>query len=169
VLCSQPNEDQESNFHRLWWVRPPTNKPAHQVFDSSIHSSSGLGLATVQDLLTSNAYISIIDRSPPDPNTHLSPKYVKLFLVDITKPAEIEHAVEETVAWTKETGAPLGGVVNCAGVGIAAKVRYTYLQYHLNAPLKPYIKSRSSIPSTTYTRLIYGTLLSPSTSPVRST
>ena len=35
---------------------------------------------------------------------------------------EIEKAVEGTVAWTKETGVALGGVVNCAGVGVASKV-----------------------------------------------
>lgn len=30
---------------------------------------------------------------------------------------ELRDAVKRTVEWTKETGAPLGGVVNCAGVG----------------------------------------------------
>jgi NAD(P)-dependent dehydrogenase (short-subunit alcohol dehydrogenase family) len=35
---------------------------------------------------------------------------------------QIERAVQETVAWTKKTGAPLGGVINSAGVGVAAKI-----------------------------------------------
>jgi NAD(P)-dependent dehydrogenase (short-subunit alcohol dehydrogenase family) len=52
----------------------------------------------------------------------LSPAAVKFFHTDITKLAEIERAIEETMAWTKETGATLGGVINCAGVGAAAKV-----------------------------------------------
>ena len=83
-------------------------------------SSSGLGLATVTDLLSAGAYLSIIDRAPPP--SSLSSHHVKFFKTDIKIPAEIEAAVEATVSWTKETRAHLGGVVNCAGVGTAAKV-----------------------------------------------
>lgn len=71
-------------------------------------------------MLAAKAYISIIDRSPPP--SDLSPSHVKLFQTDITKADEIESAVDGTVAWTKDTGAVLGGVVNCAGVGTAAKI-----------------------------------------------
>lgn len=45
-------------------------------------------------------------------------KYIKL---DITSTSEIESAVQAVVSWTKETNALLGGVINCAGVGVAAK------------------------------------------------
>jgi len=83
--------------------------------------SSGLGLATVVDLLSFPAtHVSILDRSPP-PESTLNSR-VKFFQTDITKVDEIESAVEQTVAWTKETGAVLGGVINCAGVGGAAKI-----------------------------------------------
>jgi 3-hydroxyacyl-CoA dehydrogenase/3-hydroxy-2-methylbutyryl-CoA dehydrogenase len=88
-------------------------------------SSSGLGLATVHDLLTSNAYISIVDRLPPPSNTRLPTEHVKFFQTDVTKLDEIERAVDGTIAWTKETGMVLGGVINCAGVGTAAKVKST--------------------------------------------
>jgi len=84
--------------------------------------SSGLGLATAHNLLNEpNAYISIIDRSPA-PAELLSNPHVKYFQTDITKVDQIERAVEETVNWTKETHARLGGVVNCAGVGVASKI-----------------------------------------------
>lgn len=82
-----------------------------------------MGLATVVDLLTSAAYISIIDLNPPK-DAALDPSRVKFFQTDITKVEHIEKAVDNTIAWTKVTGAVLGGVVNCAGVGIAAKVHY---------------------------------------------
>ena len=38
------------------------------------------------------------------------------------KDKEVEEAVEKSVAWTKETGAVLGGVVNCAGTGAPSRV-----------------------------------------------
>jgi NAD(P)-dependent dehydrogenase (short-subunit alcohol dehydrogenase family) len=85
-------------------------------------SSSGLGLATTYDLLAlPDVYISIVDRSPP-PADLLSNANVRYFDTDITKVDQIERAVEATVDWTKETHALLGGVVNCAGVGVVSKV-----------------------------------------------
>ncbi|KAJ7036538.1 3-hydroxy-acyl-CoA-dehydrogenase [Mycena alexandri] len=82
--------------------------------------SSGLGLATVQDLISANAYISILDRSPPPGG--LPTSRVKFFQTDITQVEQIESAVNGTVEWVAATGATLGGVINCAGVGTAAKI-----------------------------------------------
>lgn len=84
------------------------------------HRSSGLGLATVHDLLSQKAYIAILDRSAPP--TDLFSSRVKYFKTDITDVAQIDGAVEGAVEWTKATGAVLGGVINCAGVGKAAKI-----------------------------------------------
>ncbi|KAJ6485577.1 3-hydroxy-acyl-CoA-dehydrogenase [Mycena sanguinolenta] len=83
--------------------------------------SSGLGLATVHDLISADAYISIVDRAPP-PADLLSSSKVKYFETDITKVEQIELAVDATIKWTNATKAPLGGVINCAGVGTAAKI-----------------------------------------------
>jgi phosphoribosylaminoimidazolecarboxamide formyltransferase/IMP cyclohydrolase len=77
--------------------------------------SSGLGLATTTYLLTSDAYISIVDLNPPN-DPKLASSHVKFFQTDISKSEEVEKAVEGTVAWTKETATVLGGVINCAGV-----------------------------------------------------
>ena len=79
-----------------------------------------MGLATVQDLLSQKAYIAILDHSAPPAG--LVSSRVKYFKTDITDVAQIDGAVEGTVEWTKDTGAVLGGVINCAGVGIAAKI-----------------------------------------------
>ncbi|PPQ71889.1 hypothetical protein CVT24_006863 [Panaeolus cyanescens] len=83
--------------------------------------SSGLGLATVQDLLEQGAYVSILDRSPPPESIKSSPK-VKFYETDITVHDQVAAAVNGTVEWVSATKAPLGGVVNSAGVGTAAKI-----------------------------------------------
>lgn len=76
----------------------------------------------MKDLLSHSASVSIIDRVAPPPST-LNESRIKFFQADITEVHELEKAVEETVQWSKEAGAPLGGVINCAGLAIAAKVR----------------------------------------------
>ena len=42
--------------------------------------------------------------------------------VDVTNTTDIESAIEKTIAWCRETRAPLRGVINCAGVATARKV-----------------------------------------------
>jgi NAD(P)-dependent dehydrogenase (short-subunit alcohol dehydrogenase family) len=51
-----------------------------------------------------------------------TPSKVKFHELDITQVEDVVKVVEQVVSWTKQTGAPLGGIVNCAGVGTAAKV-----------------------------------------------
>lgn len=75
----------------------------------------------MHDLLAQHAYVSILDRSPP-PDEVTSSKNVKFFKTDITVLAEVASAVNNTVEWASSTNAPLGGVINCAGVGTAAKI-----------------------------------------------
>jgi NAD(P)-dependent dehydrogenase (short-subunit alcohol dehydrogenase family) len=94
-----------------------------------VDRSSGLGAATVQDLLAQNAYVSILDRSPP-PEELKNSSRVKYFEVDIREVDQINRAVEGTVDWTKGTNAPLGGVVNCAGVAVAAKIIDSHNEPH---------------------------------------
>jgi len=91
--------------------------------------SSGLGLATVYDLLLQKAFVSIVDRSPP-PEALLSSPNVKFYKTDITELSEVTSAVNKTVEWTSRSGAPLGGVINCAGVATAAKIIDAHGQPH---------------------------------------
>ena len=51
-----------------------------------------------------------------------TPSKVKFYELDITQVEDIVKVVEQVVSWTKQIGAPLGGIINCAGVGTAAKV-----------------------------------------------
>ena len=75
----------------------------------------------MHDLLAKNAYVSILDRSIP-PDELVSSNNVKFFKTDITVLSEVASAVNNTVEWASSTGAPLGGVINCAGIGTAAKI-----------------------------------------------
>lgn len=77
----------------------------------------------MQDLLKADAFVSILDKSilkklPP------SPRLLEV-QVDVTDIEALTEAVERTVTWTKKTGAPLGGVINCAGIGIPSLVSMT--------------------------------------------
>lgn len=75
----------------------------------------------MQELLSQKAYVAIVDRSPPHDSISSSPN-VKFYQTDITVLAEVASAVGNTVEWASSTGAPLGGVINCAGVGTASKI-----------------------------------------------
>ncbi|KAJ7066801.1 3-hydroxy-acyl-CoA-dehydrogenase [Mycena belliarum] len=82
----------------------------------------------VRDLISANAFVSIVDRSPPP--SDLPASRIKFYETDITNLAQIERAVDGTVEWAARTNAPLGGVINCAGVGTAAKMIDVHNQPH---------------------------------------
>ncbi|KAI5305101.1 hypothetical protein KEM56_005292, partial [Ascosphaera pollenicola] len=80
--------------------------------------SSGLGLATTTALLEQGANVSIFDMNPPPAEGLLTDKTrVQYNNADVTKTASLQTGIDSTVAWTKETNAPLGGVITCAGMG----------------------------------------------------
>jgi len=83
--------------------------------------SSGLGKATVEMLLDEGAFVCILDLNDSQ-QCWKKPGNVKFFKSDITQVSEIEQAIKETMEWIALTGAPLGGVINCAGIGSAAKI-----------------------------------------------
>ncbi|THH08254.1 hypothetical protein EW145_g2825 [Phellinidium pouzarii] len=93
-------------------------KPSNRTFIVS-GGSSGLGLATVNNLLDAGASVAVLDLQE---NTKLRGQRVKFFKTDITSDKDVQAAVEGTAAWARETGAILGGVVNCAGIATAAKI-----------------------------------------------
>jgi len=85
--------------------------------------SSGLGLSTVECILQEKGYVAILDLKQPDVAAiGPTPSKVKFYELDITQVEDIVKVVEQIVSWTKQTGAPLGGIINCAGVGAAAKI-----------------------------------------------
>ena len=89
--------------------------------------SSGLGLSTVETILKEKGYVAIVDLKGPGASSFgPASSRVHFWELDITHAEGITKVVEEVVLWTKETGSQLGGVINCAGVGIPAKVGRTF-------------------------------------------
>ena len=52
----------------------------------------------------------------------LGPIRSKFFQVDVSDTESIAQAVKDTVAWVKETGKQIGGIVAAAGVSTPAKI-----------------------------------------------
>ena len=67
------------------------------------------------------AHVAIFDINKPFDLEKFSNR-IQFYHVDISSSADIEKAVEDTAEWSKRTGAPLGGVVCCAGVLAPGKV-----------------------------------------------
>jgi len=85
--------------------------------------SSGLGLSTVGCILQEKGFVAVLDLNQPDA-TAIGPAQsrLKFWELDITQVEDIAKVVEQVVSWTKQTGALLGGIINCAGVGTATKI-----------------------------------------------
>ncbi|CCA67146.1 probable 3-hydroxyacyl-CoA dehydrogenase [Serendipita indica DSM 11827] len=85
--------------------------------------SSGLGLATCAELAKCGAYVATLDiQDLPDAYQRGGGDHIRYFKADLTRDSEIAEAVSQAVKWSKETGAKLGGVINCGGVATAAKM-----------------------------------------------
>ncbi|KAF2638266.1 NAD(P)-binding protein [Massarina eburnea CBS 473.64] len=82
--------------------------------------ASGLGLATARDLHAHGAYVSLLDLNSDSGSkivTELGSR-AKFFETDVSSTDSIASAIQGTVAWIKETGKDIGGVVAGAGVGL---------------------------------------------------
>lgn len=81
---------------------------------------SGLGLATARALHQQGAYVSLLDLNADNGAKVASElgSRAKFFETDVSDTQAIAAAVQGTVAWVKETGKHIGGVVAGAGVGM---------------------------------------------------
>ena len=86
--------------------------------------ASGLGLATVRDLHAHGGYVAILDLNAEVGNKTVQElgSRTKFFEADMTDTTSLGIAVQGIAAWTKETGAAIGGVIPAAGVGNPAKL-----------------------------------------------
>ncbi|PVH93765.1 NAD(P)-binding protein [Periconia macrospinosa] len=86
--------------------------------------ASGLGLATARDLHAHGAYVSLLDLNGDAGAETVSTlgSRAKFFEVDVSDTDAIAKAIEGTVAWIKETGKEIGGVVAGAGVGLPGMI-----------------------------------------------
>ncbi|TGZ78258.1 NAD(P)-binding protein [Ascodesmis nigricans] len=95
--------------------------------------ASGLGRATAVDLIQHGGYVAVLDM-----NEELADELIaevgkdkaRFWRCDVAEPGSVKAAVEGALAWAKETGKEVGGVVAAAGVGLPAKI--------LNRDLTPF-------------------------------
>jgi len=92
---------------------------------SPVASASGLGRATIHNLISAGANISILDLNALSGETlvhELGPNRARFFPTDVSSTDSIASAVQGTLEWIKQTGRELGGVVAAAGVSNPAKI-----------------------------------------------
>jgi NAD(P)-dependent dehydrogenase (short-subunit alcohol dehydrogenase family) len=81
--------------------------------------ASGLALAAAKSLHEAGAYVSLLDLNS-DSGARVAKEFgnrAKFFECDVSHTDSIKAAVEGSVAWAKQTGKALGGVIAGAGVG----------------------------------------------------
>ena len=83
--------------------------------------ASGLGEATVKNIVENGGKVTIIDRSEDKGITlaeSLGNENVLFMKADVTNEAEIQDAISKTI----QTFGKINAVVNCAGIGVGEKV-----------------------------------------------
>jgi 3-hydroxyacyl-CoA dehydrogenase/3-hydroxy-2-methylbutyryl-CoA dehydrogenase len=95
------------------------------AFANSHLSASGLGQACVEEIVRAGGCVSILDMNEENGAelvSNLGSSKAKFFVCNVLETESIKAAVHGTVAWIKETGKPLGGVIPAAGVSTPATV-----------------------------------------------
>ena len=88
-------------------------------------SASGLGRATIHNLISAGANVSILDLNPEGGEAlvhELGNDRARFFSVDVSNSASIATAIRGTLQWVKTTGPEVGGVIAAAGVSHPAKI-----------------------------------------------
>jgi len=84
--------------------------------------ASGLGLATIQALVSRGAFVTCLDLNEDEGHklTELYKTVVIFVKVDVREEDDILKAIKETNEnWPKKN---IGGVINCGGIGMAGKI-----------------------------------------------
>jgi len=96
-----------------------------KIYAYQISRASGLGRACVEGICKAGGYVALLDM-----NEELAKEVVKeigggktkFFEANVLETESISAAVKGSLAWSKETGKEIGGVVAAAGVATPAKV-----------------------------------------------
>ncbi|KAH8596774.1 putative 3-hydroxyacyl-CoA dehydrogenase-like protein [Bisporella sp. PMI_857] len=87
--------------------------------------ASGLGRACVEAICKSGGYVAILDMNEElgdDLVKEIGGGKTKFFQANVLETESIETAVKDALAWSKETGKEIGGVIAAAGVATPAKI-----------------------------------------------
>jgi 3-hydroxyacyl-CoA dehydrogenase/3-hydroxy-2-methylbutyryl-CoA dehydrogenase len=97
---------------------------------TSFSRASGLGRACVEDICAKGGYVAILDMNEElaqDVVNQIVAGKTKFFEANVLETESITSAVKGALAWSKETGKEIGGVVAAAGVSTPAKVIFISL------------------------------------------
>jgi len=87
--------------------------------------ASGLGRACVEDICAKGGYVAILDMNEDlaqDVVKQIGGGKTKFFEANVLETESITAAVNGALAWSKEIGKEIGGVVAAAGVSTPAKI-----------------------------------------------
>lgn len=93
----------------------------------SFSRASGLGRACVEDICAKGGYVAILDMNEElaqDVVKQIGGGKTKFFEANVLETESIAAAVKGALAWSKETGKEIGGVIAAAGVSTPAKVSF---------------------------------------------
>lgn len=97
----------------------------HKSISLTRSSASGLGRATALELYHAGGNIAILDFNSEAGKSlisTLSSDRAAFFETDVTSTSSIGAAITSTIAWTRTTAFPLGGVIAAAGISLPAKI-----------------------------------------------
>lgn len=88
-----------------------------------IVSLSGLGHATVQQLVDLGAHAAVIDLQIPDDIKGKKSSQLRYFQADVSNESQVREATNGILSWSKEDNLDIAGAVCCAGYLGRMKVR----------------------------------------------
>ncbi len=90
-----------------------------------VYRASGLGRATIRNLISAGGYVSILDMNEEGGQVlvqELPERHAKFFQCDVSDTESIAQAVSGSLSWIKDSGKELGGIIAAAGVSTPAKI-----------------------------------------------
>ena len=109
------------------FVKTSLNLNCVTMETSRLHSpsASGLGRATVENLVQAGGHVAILDMNEELGTslvTSIGATKTLFVATDVSNTDSIANAFKQTISWIQQTGYELGGVVAAAGVANPAKI-----------------------------------------------
>ena len=101
--------------------------PAFSIkyIEPDIYRASGLGAATVRQLVNRDGYVAILDMNEKKGQAlaqELGSNSTRFFQADVSDTESIAEAVKCTMSWVQHSGKRIGGVKAAAGASTPAKI-----------------------------------------------
>jgi 3-hydroxyacyl-CoA dehydrogenase/3-hydroxy-2-methylbutyryl-CoA dehydrogenase len=102
-----------------------SNSKISRSYTKTRFRASGLGQACVEDICRRGGYAAILDMNEETASEvveQIGGGMAMFFQCNVLETESIKAAVKGSLAWVKETGMEVGGVIAAAGVATPAKV-----------------------------------------------